>query len=144
MGRNVLKLDANAFNVYAEKLDRMGGDLKTIFTDALEKAGQKIGEDTTNALAEGNLPRGGQYSTGQTEKTVVKNPKVVWSGMFGSIGVGFDFGDPGAGGYLITGTPRMKPDTELNKIYKRKSYMNGISKDIAKVFNDEINRRMGG
>ena len=75
MGRNVLKLDANAFNVYAEKLDRMGGDLKTIFTDALEKAGQKIGEDTTNALAEGNLPRGGQYSTGQTKKPSSKTLK---------------------------------------------------------------------
>lgn len=144
MGRNVLKLDTSEFDAYAEKLDRLGADLKTIFTDALEKVGETIGKDTLDAMADSNLPAGGKYATGQTKSTVVKNPKVEWSGMRGSIGVGFDFGKPGAGGYLITGTPRMRPDNELNKIYKRKKYMNDVKKDIMEVFNDEIHKRMGG
>ena len=72
----------------------------------------------------------------------IKNPKVEWSGMMGEIGVGFDFSKPGAGGYLITGTPRMKPDRELNKIYKGKRYMKQIEQDIKEVFEAELESRM--
>jgi hypothetical protein len=144
VGRNVLKLDVKGFDEYAEKLDSLGADLKTIFTDALEQAGETITEDTIDAMADANLPRGGEYSTGETKASIIKNPHVEWAGTIGSIGVGFDFGKPGAGGYLITGTPRMRPDKPLNQIYKSKKYMSDIRKDMVDIFNDEIKRRMGG
>ena len=66
MGRTVLKLETKGFAQYGEKLDRLGADLKAIFTDALEQAGETIGEDTLDAITEGNLPAGGKYSTGDT------------------------------------------------------------------------------
>lgn len=144
MGRNVLKLDTKGFNEYAEKLDKLGGDLQSIFTKALEKAGETITNDTIAGMASSNLPAGGMYSTGETAASIVKNPKAAWGGMMGEIAVGFDFGKPGAGGYLITGTPRMRPDKALNKIYKSKAYMNNIKKDMTEIFDDEIKRRMGG
>lgn len=144
MGRNVLKLETKAFEEYGVKLDRLGADLKKIFTDALEQAGETIGEDTLDAVAEGNLPAGGHYSTGETKEAVITNPAVKWDGMIGSIGVGFDFGKTGAGSYLITGTPRMKPDKALKQMYKGKRYMREIQKSMIEIFNDEIERRMGG
>lgn len=144
MGKNVLKLDTSAFNDFAEKLDKLGADLKLIFTDALEQAGETITDDTIEAMKKENLPAKGKYqsSPSETEASIIKNPKVEWSGMMGEIGVGFDFSKPGAGGYLITGTPRMKPDRELNKIYKGKRYMKQIEQDIKEVFEAELESRM--
>lgn len=144
MGKNILKLNTKGFEEFAEKLDRLGTDLKPIFTDALEQAAETITEDTIDAMSPGNLPQGGKYSTGKTKDSIIKNPKVTWSGTIGEIPVGFDFEKPGAGGYLITGTPRMKPNNELNRIYKQKRYMTNIRKDMVDIFEDEIQRRMGG
>lgn len=144
MGRNVLKLDMKGFDEYAEKLERVGADLKSIFTDALQQAAETITEDTIEAMSDSNLPAGGKYSTGRTKQSILQNPKVTWSGTIGEVGVGFDFDKPGAGGYLITGTPRMKPNRELNRIYKSKKYMTNIKKDMKDIFDDEIERRMGG
>ena len=144
MGKNVLKLDVHGFDEYAEKLDRLDADLKKIFTDALEEVGETITEDTENAVTDENLPAGGKYSSGETKESILKNPKVEWNGTIGQINVGFDFGKSGAGGYLITGTPRMRPVKELNEIYKSKRYMNNIRKDMTEIFQDEIERRMGG
>lgn len=144
MGRTVLKLDTQGFTEYGEKLDALGADLRSIFTDALEQVGETIGEDTLDAVAEGNLPAGGKYSTGETKAAVIQSPRVEWEGTTGSIGVGFDFGKPGAGGFLITGTPRMRPDKALNQMYKGKRYMKKIQQDMADIFNDEVRRRMGG
>ena len=144
MGKNMLKLDTSGFDDYAYKLDRLGADLRSIFTDALQEAAETITEDTFDGVTEPNLPRGGKYSGGETKASIVKNPRVEWDGMVGSVAVGFDFSKPGAGGYLITGTPRMRPDKALNRIYKSKKYMKDIEQQMTEVFQKEINRRLGG
>lgn len=144
MGKNLLKLDVSGFEEYIQKLEKLETDLKPIVSDALNQAGETIIDDTFDAVSDSNLPRGGEYSTGRTRKSIIKNPRVKWSGTTAEIGVGFDFNKPGAGGYLITGTPRMAPDKALNKIYKSKKYMKDIQKNMIDIFQDEISRRMGG
>lgn len=144
MGRNLLKLDISGFEEYIQKLEKLEADIKPIVSDALNQAGETITDDTFDAMSDSNLPRGGEYSTGKTKESIIKNPRVKWSGATAEIGVGFDFSEPGAGGYLITGTPRMAPDKALNRIYKSKKYMKDIQKDMIDIFQDEINRRMGG
>ena len=127
-----------------EKLDRLGGDLKEVTEDALGQAAETIEWDTVDAVQKPNLPRGGKYSNGDTEASIVRDAKVEWEGMTGSIGVGFDFGKPGAGGFLITGTPRMAPVGPLTEIYKRKRYMSQIQKDMQEIVSDAIKERMEG
>lgn len=144
MGKNLLKLDVSGFEEYIQKLEKLEADLKSIVSDALNQAGETITDDTFDAVSDSNLPRGGEYSTGKTKESIIKNPRIKWSGTTAEIGVGFDFNKPGAGGYLITGTPRMAPDKALNKIYKSKKYMKDIQKDMIDIFQDEISRRMGG
>ena len=146
MGKNILKFNTKGFDEYAEKLERLGADLKPIFTDALQQAAETITEDTMEAISAGNLPAGGLFSVdpSKTRASIIKNPKVTWSGTIAEVPVGFDFAKPGAGGYLITGTPRMDPDKELNRIYKQKRYMTNIRKDMIDIFEDEIQKRMGG
>ena len=140
MARNTMQLDLKGFNELITKLDGLGGDIKKATQDALEKAGQKIGDDTATAVQRSNLPAGGKFSQGDTAKTVVENPKVEWSGDTASIGVGFDFSKRGAGGFLIKGyyqnfhgTPRhMAPQPQLNAMYTGKGYMKQIQNEMAK------------
>lgn len=144
MGKNLLKLDVSGFEEYIQKLEKLEADLKPIVSDALNQAGETITDDTFDAVSDSNLPRGGEYSTGKTKESIIKNRRVKWEGTTAEIGVGFDFNKPSAGGYLITGTPRMAPDKALNKIYKSKKYMKDVQKDMIDIFQDEISRRMGG
>lgn len=143
MGKNLLRLDTSGLEEYIAKLEKLEADVKPIVTEALNKAGVKITSDTTNAVAEPNLPRGGKYFTGETKASIIQNPQASWSGSIAEIGVGFDFDKPGAGGFLITGTPRMAPDKALNKIYKSKKYMKDVQQEMIEVFQKEIIARMG-
>lgn len=143
MGKNLLRLETGGFEEYIAKLEKLEADIKPVVDQALNKAGVKITNDTLNAVAEPNLPRGGKYSSGETKESVVHNPQVKWTGSIAEIGVGFDFDKPGAGGFLITGTPRMAPDKALNKIYKSKKYMKDVQQEMIEVFQKEIIARMG-
>ena len=150
MAKNTMKLDLKGFNELITELEGLGGDVKKATTEALEKAGQKIGEDTATAVQKKNLPAGGKFSQGNTEKTVVQNPKVEWSGDVASIGVGFDFEQKGAGGYLIKGyyqnyhgTPRhMAPSKELNAMYTGKGYMKTIQREMSEEVEKAIKEKL--
>lgn len=144
MARNILKLQLEGFEELITKLEGLQGNVKGAVTDSLEQAAETIEWDTKDAVKDANLPAKGVYSRGDTEKSIVENAKVTWSGTLAEIGVGFDFDKPGAGGYLITGTPRMKPDYALQRIYKKKKYMTQIQNDMADVVNDYIVEKMGG
>lgn len=144
MGKNTLRLQLKGFEEMLSKLDKLGGDIKKATEEALEKAGKTIGEDTKAAVQKPNLPAKGKYSEGDTEKSIAQNPKAEWEGTTASIGVGFDYGEKGSGGLLITGTPRMKPVRKLQEIYKGKKYMSGIEKEMREAIQKEIEKRMGG
>lgn len=143
MARNTLKLELSGFKELLARLDKLGGDVPEVVEDALTQAAGTIADDTLAALANANLPAGGKFSGGDTKAAVVTNPRVEWSGTTASVGVGFDYDKPGAGGLLITGTPKMKPDYELQKMYKKKSYMQKIQDDMRKTVTDAISKRMG-
>lgn len=143
MAKNKISIDFKAFSDYAERIDTLGGSLKEVFTKALEKAAETIQEDTLVALDKGNLPAGGKYSRGDTADSVIDDLDVTWSGSLGEISVGFDKTKPGAGGWLITGTPRMAPDKALNQIYKSQGYMNKRKKEMEEVFIEAVDKLMG-
>lgn len=136
-------IEGDCFADLAEKLEKAGGDVKKATHRAFQQAGEKITADTKAAITSGNLPAGGKYSINKTAGTIVE-PKVHWSGSIAEMDVGFDKSKPGAGGWLITGTPKMKPDYALQKIYKQKRYTNNLKKDIQKAFMDAIERAMRG
>lgn len=141
-GRNSLKIEFSVFEDFAAELDKLGADLKSIFTDVMEQEAETVAEDTKEAVESANLPAHGAYSTGDTAKSIVMNPQVEWSGELGEIGLGFDKTQPGAGGFLITGTPKMQPDYKLEDIYARKSYQNRMVRDIMDYLSAEIDDHM--
>lgn len=142
--KSFISIDFSNFETYAEELEHLGADLQKIFNDVMEQEAETVQEDTLEALATSNLPAKGRYSHGDTKQSVDPHPQVAWSGSVGEIGLGFDKTKPGAGGFLITGTPKMSPDYALEKIYGRKKYENDIIKSIMEYLQAEIDDRLGG
>ena len=144
MAKNTLRLDADGFDALIRRLESLGGNVKKAVADALGQAAETIAEDTKEAIASSNLPAGGKYSKGNTAKSIITDASVNWQGDVAWVPVGFDFNAQGAGGYLITGTPRMKPDAKLEQIYTRKKYMRQLQEDMQEVISDYITEKMGG
>ena len=135
-------ISSNPFAYYIEQLDKLNADIKKIMTDALEESGETIANDTVEAVADAHLPAQGKYSKDKTVASIIMNPTVEWSGSVAELPVGFDKTKPGAGGWLITGTPRMRPDYELERIYVQKRYVNKIQRDINKRLENELSKRI--
>lgn len=130
-------------------VDEAGLNVKPVLTNALEQMAETVADDTMEALAPQHLPAQGRYSTGAIEASVVQNSKVEWSGNRATIGLGFDKSKPNNGQRLITGTPRMKPDIQLQRIYggwarAHNAYQKGLTDDVKEVFLDYIQRTIGG
>lgn len=142
MARNTLRLDTSGFTGLLEKLDELGGNVQRAVEESLIKSAEKIKQDTETAMGAANLPAQGRYSQGTTNESIVSNTEVEWEGLVGSVPVGFDFSEPGAGGYLISGTPRMQPNRALNKMYKQKRYMNQIQKEMGDVIMKYVIEKM--
>lgn len=142
--KQMISIDFKNFSDYAEKIDKLGANLKSVFSKAMEEAAEKVQQDTIAAIQPVNLPGKGRYSTGDTLNTVIRDPKTKWEGSVGEIPIGFDKTKPGAGGWLITGTPKMRPDYALEKIYGTKRYESELKKTIEKALQREIDKIMGG
>lgn len=141
--KNSISIDFSVFEDYAAELDDLGADLQEIFEDVMEQEAETVQEDTKEALGKANLPAQGEFSIGTTEDNLDMHPKVEWSGSIGEVGLGFDKSKPGAGGFLITGTPKMQPDQKLVDIYGRKKYRRKITESIMDYLQAEIEDRLG-
>lgn len=140
--RNTLRLDTSGLTSMMQRLEELGGDVRQAVEESLVQAAEKIREDTFKALDSPNLPARGKYSKGNTRESVITDTRVTWEGTVGSVPVGFDFSKPGAGGFLITGTPKVQPDRELNRMYKGKKYMGDIQKQMGDVIMQKIVEKM--
>lgn len=78
-----LTMDFPGLEEYAYKLEKLGKDLKKIAGEALKESAQYV----TDNLERDIKPH---KRTGATEKSLIKNAPVEWSGMRASIDVGFD------------------------------------------------------
>lgn len=126
-----MRLDASSlYGDLIPKLEAMGADVQNIIGRQMREAAHKIALDTKKALGAQFLPAKGRYSTGTTARSINYFPRVEWEGNVASVPVGFDFSLAGAGGYLISGTPRMQPDKELHKMYKQKKYMGTVHREM--------------
>ena len=142
--KNKIQFDFVRLADIAEKLDKAGADLEKVMTEVLEDTASEIQSDTIKALDKAYLPASGKYSTGDTKESVETDPKVEKEGSILMIDVGFDKTKVGAGGWLITGTPKMAPDKELARIYSGKSYENKLMMEMQEKLEDELEQILGG
>lgn len=112
-----ISMAINGLEELAERLDDCGGDLKKAMGEVLDDFAKTVTQDTVKAVEASNLPAKGAYSKGETAKAIIHGQRTSWEGYVGEIPLGFDKSKPGAGGWLLTGTPKMAPDYALQNIY---------------------------
>ena len=139
MARKKIGLQVKGFEEYMAKLDELGGSEAMCkgVEKALISSKEYVNPLIEQAMAKGNLPAGGRYSTGDTKQSIDKDMTVEWEGMTASVKVGFDFKESGLTSiFLMYGTPRMSPVKGLKAaIYGAKT-----KKEIAQIQSEAINK----
>lgn len=133
MTRNRIRLQFSGFEEYAEKIDRLNGDLKSIMTEALVESKKLVTPEIKKRMKK-------HHRTGVTEDSINESLDVKWDGNVGEIEIGFEFNEGLPSVFLMYGTPRMKKDTALyNSIYgsKIKKQISELQKEI---FERELER----
>lgn len=136
MARKKTGIIFRGFEEYAEKLDELGGDLKSVTEEALKESEKLITPKLHQDMKK-------HKRTGRTEGSITNNPKVKWEGTQGAIKIGFNIADGGlASIFLMYGTPRIAKDQKLyNDVYGAKTRKE-IAKKQEEIFFQAIKRRM--
>ena len=131
MGKK-LRLEFAGFEEMAERLDKLGGDLKKTTEKALIETHKLLTPKVEDAFKRHDV----KYSH-DTMKSLKKDPKVEWNGSTAEIGVGFKISEGGFPSiFIMYGTPRMQPDKKVyNSIYGNKKKVKELQEGI---FAEEI------
>lgn len=138
MAKNKISLEFKAFEEYAEKLDKLGGDLNAVTEKALQKSHDFIMPKLHRDMSK-------HRRSGETEKSIVDDAKVEWEGTTASIRIGFKISDGGLPSiFLMYGTPRMQKDQQLYDDIYGKRTKKQIAELQEKTFARAIKKIMGG
>ena len=103
MAKTKLSLSGDVFQEYADKLEKLGGNLRGAVERALEESADYVNDNLGRDIKP-------HRRTGKTEKSLRKDWKVEWQGMTASIPVGFDVTKGGLPSiFLMYGTPKHGP-----------------------------------
>lgn len=107
------------FDEVLKKLTKLGADTKQITEEALQKSFDIVTKKAEASVAKPNLPAGGKYSTGRTERSLVRALDVTWSGTEATAPVGFNIEKGGLPSiFMMYGTPRyMKVQAVYDAFY---------------------------
>lgn len=147
MARKKYGLVVDGLEEYMAKLEKLGGTqtMKRAVEDALKESKQYINPQITKAMQKSNLPAHGQYSQGETIKTLDKDMAVEWAGNVGAVKIGFDL-SKGRGLvsiFLMYGTPRTSPVRGLKAAIYGAKTKKEIKKIQAEAIEKVIQRMMG-
>lgn len=128
------------FERLSQKLESIGGDLKTTSDLALRETHKTVTKKVDTAVA------GSRYNferTGKTKASIYRNPKPEWTGSVGEIGVGFDIANGGLPSvFLMYGTPRVTPDRKLFGAIFSTQTRRDVYETQYEVFDEMIERIM--
>lgn len=132
MAKNKMRLEFTGFEEMAERLDKLGGDLKKTTEKALIETHELLTPKIEEAFRQHDV----KYSH-DTMKSLKKDAKVEWNGSTAEIGVGFKISEGGLPSiFIMYGTPRMDPDKKVyNAIYGNKKKVRELQE---KIFAEEI------
>lgn len=141
MGRkNKMTIEFSGYDRLKKQLDQIGGNATRRAVEGSLKASQQL---VAKQAAAAMTPH---KETGKTEKSIVKNNPVVWTGDTAAIDVGFDIADGGLSsiflmyGTKVHGQPHVVPDKNLyDAVYGSKT-RNQVKKIQEQTFQKVIKR----
>ena len=127
-----MRLEFTGFEEMAERLDKLGGDLKKTTEKALIETHKLLTPKVEEAFRKHDV----KYSH-DTMKSLKKDARVEWDGSVAAIGVGFKISEGGFPSiFIMYGTPRMQPDKKVyNSIYGNKKKVKELQE---RIFAEEI------
>lgn len=134
--------DTSALNKYGEALDTAGGSaaLKRAVEGGMKSTKAQVTPKARAAIQPGNLPAGGKYSTGGTEKHLNTDMTVQWEGNMARMKLGFNLeGDGLASIFLMYGTPHHAPAAGLREAL-REEPLKISRKEMAKACKKVLER----
>lgn len=133
-----IKLQFSAWQELAESLDQLEGDLKATTEEALKASHAAI----TPKIEAAFQPHSVRFS-GDTLESLRKQQKVEWSGLVGSIPIGFDISKGGLPSiFIMYGAPTVAPDKNVYNAFYGAATKREISKIQHEVFQNAINEAM--
>ena len=118
MAKNKITVDFSGFDVLKKQLDAIGGDATKRAIESALKASQQVVAEQVNTVM---IPH---TRTGKTQRSIVRNSPVEWTGDTAAIGIGFDISGGGLPsiflmyGTKLHGQPHIEPDRNLyNAVY---------------------------
>lgn len=97
-------LQLKGFEDLMEDLNKLGGDLNAVTTEALEKSHAMVTPEIIKAMGKHNRSHA-------TEKSIDRSGKVYWKGDVAEVGIGFDISNGGLPSvFLMYGTPKHAPN----------------------------------
>ena len=137
--------DTTALKKYADQLEAAGGSaaVKRAVEGGMKATKAQVNPKVLGAIAPGNLPAGGRYSTGGTRAHLNEEMTVDWEGTLARMKLGFNLeGDGLASIFLMYGTPHHAPAAGLREALREEPRK--ISrKEMAKACK-KILERLGG
>ena len=113
-----IKLEFAGFDEVLKKLNTLDADTKAITTEALQKSFDIVTDKADKAVAKGNLPAGGKYSSGGTENSLIRELNITWTDTEASAPVGFNIKKGGLPSiFMMYGTPRYMKNQALDDAF---------------------------
>lgn len=107
------ELDFHEMEAMLKRFEKFGASTKIPIENALKKSHSFVTKNLHEHMKKEYLPAHGEYSHGDTEKSIVEDETVYWIGDKAYIGVGFDMSKSKTSIFLMYGTPRMKPNKKI-------------------------------
>lgn len=124
MGMSKLQgIDFNQIELWQKRFEKAGVSWKPFVERGLEKSHSYITGNLEKHSQKSFYPAHGDFSSGGTNEAIHRESKVSWlNDDFATICVGFDHSKTLAPLFLLYGTPKMRPVTELyDDIFGRKT-----------------------
>ena len=124
MGASKLQgIDLNQVELWQKRFEKAGVSWKPFIESGLEKSHSYITGNLEKHSQKSYYPAHGDFSSGGTNEAIHRDSKVIWlNDNFATISVGFDHSKTLAPLFLLYGTPKMRPVTELyDDIFGRKT-----------------------
>lgn len=139
-----LELNFAGFDSVLEQLNKMGEDAQRATDDALREAFKIITRKADNAVQKPNLPAGGKYSTGRSEASLVRDPRIKWNGTTASVDVGFNIKKGGLPTiFMMYGTPRYMKNVALYDAFYGEQTEAEIYRAVSEIFEKKLQEVLG-
>lgn len=142
MAKKKFEIDFEGWEDLADQFRNLGGDTKQLTEKVLKATHEYITPKVQDKIQKSNLPAQGKYSKGDTEKQVIKDANIEWTGTGATVDVGFSLDESIVPIFLIYGTPTMNEVKGLKGAIYGTQTKNEVAEIQENIFVEEIQRRL--